>query len=42
MKRRWWWSEAIDKSDEINLFWSQKSNSSFMQKQRIRVLFDKS
>ncbi|CAD8049179.1 unnamed protein product [Paramecium primaurelia] len=42
MRKRWWWCEQIEKTDDVYFFWSKRSNSQFLQKQKIRVLFDES
>ncbi|CAD8141217.1 unnamed protein product [Paramecium octaurelia] len=42
MRKRWWWCESIEKTDDVQFYWSQRSNSQFLQRQKIRVLFDES
>ncbi|CAD8055631.1 unnamed protein product [Paramecium sonneborni] len=42
MKKRWWWCESPEKSEDIQFYWSKKINSQFLQKQQTHVLFDKS
>ncbi|CAD8058352.1 unnamed protein product [Paramecium sonneborni] len=42
MRKRWWWCESIEKTDDVQFYWSQRSNSQFLQRQKMRVLFDQS
>ncbi|CAD8060194.1 unnamed protein product [Paramecium sonneborni] len=42
MRKRWWWYESIEKTDDVQFYWSQRSNSQYLQRQKIRVLFDQS
>ncbi|CAD8150476.1 unnamed protein product [Paramecium pentaurelia] len=40
MKKRWWWCESPEKSDDVQFYWSLKLNSQILQKQKTHILFD--
>ncbi|CAK56386.1 unnamed protein product (macronuclear) [Paramecium tetraurelia] len=40
MKKRWWWCESLEKSEDVQFYWSQKLNQQILQKQQTHALFD--